>query len=308
MIKEHLQEFVKKNKIKGKGALSVMLVITRRAMKKGLPLNADEQLTEGRGQVYGLGKAQVQTILKEYGITRVLAEEAGRTSRGSIKKMQLYVAFLNSLHKQGLSDLKKIESWWIDKVKEFFAGHPFKMNIDQSRSLHSIINDLLKQAQKRQQEAKGSTITGTVMQHLVGAKLELALSTINIDHHGASVADSSTDRPGDFVIGDSVIHVTTSPTEALLSKCRKNIDSNMRPIIVTTKERVDVALALAENISIKERLDVLDVLQFVATNIYELSDFNQSSRPMKVIELVEKYNLIVDSFETDPSLRIEVIR
>jgi hypothetical protein len=222
--------------------------------------------------------------------------------------MQTYVEFLNNLHEQGLSNLKEIEKWWINKVTEFFAGNPFRMKIDQYRSLYSIISDLLKQAQKRQEDSKGTTFTGTVMQHLVGAKLELALPTIKIEHHGASEADLSKDRPGDFLIGDSVIHVTTSPTESLLLKCSNNLDANIRPIIVTMKERVDVALALAENIDIKGRLDVLDVLQFVTTNIYELSDFKQSSRPLKVIELVNKYNSIVNKFETDPSIKIEIVR
>jgi hypothetical protein len=86
MLEEKLKEFVKTNKIKGKGPLSVMLVITRRAKDDGLPLDSDKLLTKGGGQVLGLGKSAVQTILKDYGITRVLAEEAGRTSRGALTR------------------------------------------------------------------------------------------------------------------------------------------------------------------------------------------------------------------------------
>ena len=41
-----------------------------------------ELLTEGGGQVFGLGKSAVQSILHRHDITRVLASEGGRTSRG----------------------------------------------------------------------------------------------------------------------------------------------------------------------------------------------------------------------------------
>ncbi|MCP5055009.1 MAG: DUF4928 domain-containing protein [bacterium] len=307
MIEEQLRKFLTENNINGKGPLSVMLVMTRRAISEGLPLDRHKQLSKQRGQVKGLGKAPVQMVLKDYGITRVLSEEGGRTSRGSIKNMQDYVEFLNRLSPDK-KDLQVIEKWWVDRVRDFFAGKPFKMKIDQSKSLHSIISDLLRQAKKRQQVMTGTMYLGTVMQHLVGAKLELALKSISIEHHGVSVADAPTERRGDFLIGDSVIHVTTTPNEALLNKCKINLDANYRPIIVTNKDRVDVALALAENIGIKDRLDVLEILQFVATNIYELSFFNQSERPLTFKELVEKYNTIIEKFETDPSLKIETAR
>lgn len=307
MPEDHLKEFVEKHKIKGKGALSVMLVITRRAKDQGLPLDTQKQLTGRGGQVIGLGKPQVQAILKDYGITKVLAQEAGRTSRGSISNMKKYITFLNDLHTKGIGDLLRIEEWWIGKVRDYFAAHPFKLKMDRSKSLHSIISDLLKQARKRQQDVKGTTYTGTVMQHLVGAKLELALPKTSIVHHGASVADSSTKRHGDFIIGDSVIHVTTAPSEDLIQKCKENLDTDLRPIIITTKDGVVVALSLANDINIKERLDVLDVLQFVATNIYELSVFKQSSQPIKINELVKIYNKIIEDVETDPSLKIEIV-
>ena len=62
-------------------------------------------VTDKEGQVKGLGASVIRKILKEYGITRTLAEEAGRTSRGSMGLMTRYVALLNSLHSAGLADI-----------------------------------------------------------------------------------------------------------------------------------------------------------------------------------------------------------
>ena len=54
----------------GKGALCVLLVATDHARTLGLPLDASDLLTEGKGQVRGLGKAAVQKILARHGITK----------------------------------------------------------------------------------------------------------------------------------------------------------------------------------------------------------------------------------------------
>lgn len=80
-IEKELEEFAVANNFKGKGSLAVALVITRKAIENGLPLDPDEFLTEAEGQVKGLGKAAVQNILKEYKITNVLAEEGGREDK-----------------------------------------------------------------------------------------------------------------------------------------------------------------------------------------------------------------------------------
>ncbi|WP_143566669.1 DUF4928 family protein, partial [Stenotrophomonas maltophilia] len=91
-----LRDFNKDRKFNRKGPLCVALVVTQHA-RKGLPLNPDELLTEAGGQVLGLGRGAVQAVLNRHDITRVLAAEGGRTSRGSISNMREYVAFLNGL-------------------------------------------------------------------------------------------------------------------------------------------------------------------------------------------------------------------
>ena len=71
----------RERKFNRKGPLCVALVITQQARVRGLPLDPGTLLTEGGGQVFGLGKSAVQSILQRHGITRVLASEGGRTPR-----------------------------------------------------------------------------------------------------------------------------------------------------------------------------------------------------------------------------------
>jgi hypothetical protein len=301
-----LSAFQTENKIVNKGALSVVLHVSRYAKKNGLPLVPENLITEGSGQVLYLGKASVQGVLKDYGITQVLAEEGGRTSRGSIGYMFTYVAFLNQLQIEGIADLAKIEAWWVDRVREYFLSKPFHLKFDASKGLQAVIQDLFLQAKKRQQQATGTMYQGAMLQHLVGAKLELALPGLQIQQNGSSVADAVSDRSGDFVIDDTVIHTTTAPGEALLRKCKINLESGKKPIIITLGDGIATAKGLASYIDLTGRVDILDAEQFIAANIHELSLFSASERLPTIEKLIEAYNRIIDENETDPSLKIEL--
>ena len=61
----------------GKGPLCVALIVTRYAQERGLPLDPEKLVTKSGGQVRGLGKAAVQSVLRRHGIERVLAAEGG---------------------------------------------------------------------------------------------------------------------------------------------------------------------------------------------------------------------------------------
>jgi hypothetical protein len=311
MAGEHqrdLAAFTTMYAFRGKGPLSVALVVTQHAKKMGLPLDAEKLLTEGGGQVLGLGKGAVQAILKRHDISRVLASEGGRTSRGSLNNMREYVGFLNALNIKGKVDLDSIEAFWIERVHEFFAGKPFKIKLDTSRSLRTVVRDVIAQAVERQKTTPGMYYAGAVLQHLVGAKLDSALGKGRFEHNSFSTADAPGGRAGDFFIGDVALHVTTSPGEAVIEKCRDNLNDGNRPMLVTLQHGLTVAEGLAANVGLGDRIDIFEVEQFVALNLYELGKFGADGRKTAVTDLVDRYNEIVEEFETDPSLRIELRR
>jgi hypothetical protein len=179
-------------------------------------------LTEGGGQAFGLGKSTVQSILQRHGISRVLASEGGRTSRGSIGNMREYVALLNQLHANGLANLDAIEAFFA-RVHEFFAAKPFRIRLDASRSLRTVVRDVLDQAEERQKTTPGVYHAGALMQHMVGAKLDCALGQGKFEHNSYSTSDQQSGRSGDYFLGDVAIHVTTSPGEAVIERCRDNL-------------------------------------------------------------------------------------
>lgn len=185
------------------------------------------------------------------------------------------------------------------------SKRPLLMKLDQAKSMRALVRDLLSLAEQRQVQNRGSTLVGTVLQHLVGAKLSLLLPVAPV-MHGASVSDAVTDRGGDFVLEDVVVHVTSAPSEAVIRKCMRNLEEGMRPILITTYKRVTLAEGLADSAGIADRIDIFDIEQFIAGNLYELGGFARNGRRATVERLVNAYNRIIETCETDPSLKIQI--
>ncbi|EKQ63575.1 hypothetical protein Xlen_10880 [Xanthomonas campestris pv. leeana] len=299
-----LQEFDGDHIGLSKGSLSLVLILTRNAKSKAFPLDKAEFVTAKGGQVVGLGGSAVKKILADHGLDRILSTEGGRTSRGNMERMGAYIDTLNALHNQGALDLEDAENYWVERTQAFFDALPFTFKLDPAKSLRACVRDLLAQAVARQREVKGTMYAGAVMQHLVGAKLDYVTKGA-LEQHGFSVADAPSNRSGDFLIGDVAIHVTTAPGEALIRKCQANLSTGLRPLIVTTEDGVGGAKALSKQAGVDDRLDVIEIEQFIATNVYEWSVFDRNARPTAVKDIIERYNRIVAEVETDPSLRIE---
>jgi hypothetical protein len=115
-----------------------------------------------------------------------------------------------------------------------------------------------------------------------------------VAHNSFSTADEPSDRAGDFLIGDVVIHVTTSPNEKMIGDCGKNLNDDYRPMLVTLQRGLTVAEGLAGNAGLSDRIDIFEIEQFVALNLYELGRFAADGRRTAVVEIVDRYNEIVD--------------
>ena len=292
-------------KPKSKGTLALLIQLTRMIRTKSFPLNPGDFLTNNKGQVAGLGGSNLKKILSEHGINQTLAAEGGRTSRGNMGFMIKYIEFLNEVHRIEPIDLEALERFWAEQIREYFRNQPFTLTADPSRTIGASFDELFEQARKRQKQNPGTQYLGVILQHLVGAKLSAILPPNKFQIHGASVADSPTNRGGDFVIKNTILHCTTAPGEPLIQKCKANIRAGCQPIIITIYDRVKTALDLATDADLSGRIEVWDIQQFLSTNISEHSMFDSSARNAKLADIIKKYNAIIAEVETDPSLRIE---
>jgi hypothetical protein len=302
---DRLKQFQAEHNAVTKGPLALLVQLTHMIKERKFPLKPDDFLTENKGQVAGLGGGNLKKILKEHGIIQILAAEGGRTSRGNMGLMMKYIKFLNNWNKTEIIDFKVVETFWAEQVQEYFRNQPFTFNADPSQTIAASLNELFEQARKRQKQNPGTQYLGTMLQHLVAAKLSMILPPNKFVIHGASVADSPTERSGDFVINNTIIHCTTAPGDLLIRKCKANIKGGYLPVIITIFDRVKNANDLAVDAEISGRVEVWDIQQFLSTNINEHGLFDEQQRTIKLVDIIKKYNQIIDEKETDPSLKIE---
>jgi len=300
-----LKAFQLKHDVFSKGKLSLVIQFTRMVKEKDFPLKVSDFQTDSKGQVSGIGGANLKRILKDHGITRQLTSEGGRTSRGSMGLMMAYVTFLNQLHERQAVNLDEAENYWAEEVRQFFNNQPFILSADASKTIRANLDDLFDQAKRREQQNRGTRYLGVMLQHLVAAKLQMILPDGSFEIHGASVADAQTDRSGDFVINNTSIHCTTMPGDLLMEKCKSNISAGSRPVIITIYDRVHTAMTLVEDAGLAGRVEIWDIQQFLSSNVLEHSSFVDGSRNITLGDIINRYNKIVEEVETDPSLRIE---
>lgn len=177
--RERLKTFQDENGIHTKGPLSLVVQFTRLVSARPFPLNPDDFQTDSKGQVAGIGGGNLKKILKEHGITQLLSSEGGRTSRGSMGLMIKYVDFLNAWNAEETVEFAFVEEYWAEQVREYFRNQPFILATDASKTIAANLDDLFEQAKKRQLQNPGTQYLGTVLQHLVAAKLSLVLYCIS---------------------------------------------------------------------------------------------------------------------------------
>lgn len=208
-------------------------------------------------------------------------------------------------HNLPFAHLSVVEAFWAEQVKEYFHNQLFVLTADTSKTIGANLDELFEQAKKRQTQNPGTQYHGTVLQHLVAAKLCLIMPEGSFEIHGTSVADAPTECSGDFVINSTIIHCTTMPGALLIEKCKANVRGGYHPVIITIFDRVHTALNLAEDAGLAGRVEVWDIQQFLSANVYEHSFFDEGKRNSTLSDIISRYNNIVLETETDPSLRIE---
>ena len=249
----------------------------------------------GAIELISLGKGGGMRGHKKTGLTALAAGREARVAQ--------IAGEIDALLQSGVGEDLGL-SYWMDRCRAVFAWKPFAIWLDSDESLRGSVRRLLTQAQRRDTLEPGQS--RRVLLHLVGATLDCALGRGHFQHHSFSTADAPNNRAGDFFLGDVAIHVTTAPGEAVIERCKGNLDDGHRPVVVTVQRSLSVAEGLAANVGLSDQIDIFEIEQFIALNLYELSKFGADGRKVAIVELVSRYNEVVDEFETDPSLKIEL--
>ena len=279
-------------------------------MRSDFPLDESQWFTGS--QVKLLGGSRIKKILSSCDEDRPFASEGGRTSRGSQDLARSFGGAVNSSSTadefKSLSEedrnsvIDLLQEKMVERIQaDFYDRQRLPLEIDFSKHTRYTIDALLATARE-----KGGNTAGAVAQHLVGAKLEIRQTGLTVENQSYTTADQQTGRAGDFNINDTAIHVTISPTEALLAKCQANIENGFRPMILTPEERIGTVRSLADNIGIEYRVAVSGIEEFISGNVEEMAVYSEAETRRVLQNLFEVYNNRVSEVEPDPSLLVEI--
>ena len=289
--------------IPAKGSIAGALVVLER-LKKKFDLSIDAHTAKGGSQISGAGRVPVRSILARFGENRPFLEEGGRTNRGlrgDIAKLLDAIAFsdLEDVSKpQRNKILNELQVLLVDKVRQFHELQRIQIKYERSKSIWQSIFDWLEAARQSGKE-------GPVSQYLVGAKLQLRFPDDKITNESFSTADVQLNRHGDFFLGDTVFHVTVSPTPGLYEKCKRNLANGLR-VYLLVRNRDVVGTKQNAELTAAGQIVVESLETFISQNVDELSSFSDNQRHGRLRLLLDTYNHRVDAVESNKSLLIEI--
>jgi hypothetical protein len=296
-------KIVKQNNGPANGTIATALVVLQR-LQDDFDLDSKSHIAAGGMQIKGASGAAVAGILKSFGEERPFAKEGGRTNRGGPAEVKALLEALTKLKISKLSErernesLREMQAFLVERVKDYHNRQKIKFTFDPSLSTWILIHNLIVAATD---EGKA----GYVAQHLVGAKLQLRFPNINVSNESASTADMQTNRPGDFLIGETAFHVTVSPMPAVYEKCKHNISQGIKPFLLVPDNKLIGARQTAESFC-GNQVAVESLESFISQNIEEISTFHKDQLVLCMKDLINLYNERVDGVETDKSLMIEL--
>ncbi len=301
---DSLPTYRQKNGLPAQGTLASALVVLEH-LQSNYSLNLSAHMAPGGAQIAGLSGTQVQRILARFGEARPFLREGGRTNRGNPAPVRLLLASLDNLQLHTLSTaerngiLMEMQRWLVsERVSEYFKRERVKLIFDEQQTAWQLVHELLNSARTVGKE-------GQVAQYLIGAKLTHRFPNTPIRNDSYSTADLQSGSQGDFVVGDTVFHVTVAPTPGHYEKCRSNLAAGRKATFLVPDRLVVGTKQNTENVA-PGRISVTSIETFVSQNLEELATFSNDAVRREFRQLFDIYNKRVDAIETDKSLLIEI--
>jgi hypothetical protein len=261
------------------------------------------ELVFSKGQEIRNARSGLRVVLEKYGISEIYLKEV-TTRQASHDGRRLFEAYDwgNAFKELSPTDrdalLVGLINLLVTQAQLWLDRQNLKLTLDRSESPIAWVELILKSA--------GGRSGGIVEQHLVGAKLARRFPNMEIPNFPAHAADLQTARGGDFVIRDTVFHVTAAPSSNVIAKCADNIKKGLRPILLVPREKESNARAYAEDKAIDKLIAIISIEDFLAMNVFELATEEEKDSFSVLSDIVAIYNQRLREVETDLSLKIDI--
>jgi hypothetical protein len=270
-------------------------------LRKTCPIDP-KYIRSAGGEIKG-ARSSLRATLEKYGVSRTFLKEV--TTRQGPQDGQRLLQELDHGHLlTGYSAeerdklLVKAIDVLLKGINAWFARQHLKVQCPRAKSPAAWISAIIAQAKGRS--------GGVVEQHLIGAKLEERFPQADVANFPGHAGDAQTSRQGDFTVGTTAYHVTASPTQNVIDRCAENILQGFHPCLIVPSSVLYVAQGLATAKGLEDQITITSIEQFVALNVLELAQGEQSRFLEVLSRIIETYNRRLKEVETDMSLRIEL--
>lgn len=305
-LEEWLNKCTRRERLARNTIAAGIVVLHHLRNAEALPLRREDVFSNGgelkhsRGQK--LGKILNMYGLPENYLKEVTTRQAHQDAQQLMEKLA-WGAILKPLQRDERDSLlQQMIEILKDRARKWLEKDAIKIRLSWNESPQEWLRQILSASRERSK--------GIVEQHLVGAKLQMRFPHLELPVVSAYAADTQTGRQGDFELVMAsetlILHVTANPTLALIEKCKENLRQSQRPVIITTKEKENHALALAETEGIAHQISVIPIEHYITTNLIEMAAQQQVSLKEIIIFLLQIYNQRVDKAETDRSCKLEL--
>jgi hypothetical protein len=287
-----------------RGSLTAALHVLSR-LRIHYDLKIDSHMADGGAQIAGLSSAAIQRHLAEFGETRRLSSEGGRSNRGARGDV---AKLLDALRRMELdrspiaereNTLRLMQERLVRAhISRHFDTERVKAPFDPAAPVDRFVEAIL-------ENARQSKKAGPVAEHLVGAKLSLRFPGKSIRCKSFASSDTQAGYSGDFEVGNTVFHITNAPMSLLYEKMKANLDRGLRVYLLVPQSLV-VGVEQNTSSELNGKVSVRAIESFIATNVDELAEFDGVKLSKNIKRLLETYNMRVDESETDKSLLIEL--
>ncbi len=287
-----------------KGTIAAALIVLERLREK-CALRLEDHLADGGAQISGMSLPSLRKVLVRFGEKREFPSEGGRTNRGNNKPVSELLGAISAAgldileEKERIAAIDKMQAALVNSLDAYYRLERIRFEFDSRKPARFMVAEILAKAGERQQ-------TGTVAQHLVGAKLAIRFPEKSIPNFSYSAADDQGGRSGDFQVGVTAFHVTIAPSKAHAARCAKNLRDGLAAFLIVDQGNVGRARYALEFEKIAGRVAVESVESFVGQNLSELAEFEADRIAPTWSSLLRTYNARVSEVETDGSLLIEV--
>jgi len=144
-----------------------------------------------------------------------------------------------------------------------------------------------------------------VAKQIVGAFLQFRFPNKFIENESYSTADVQLGRSGDFSVGDTTFHVTVTPMQPLIEKCKRNLEQGRSVYLIVPESALEIAQQLVDLFEAPE-VFVTSIEQFISQHIDEIGVFKKTDTAHSLRDLLLMYNSRVDANENDKSMLIDI--